>query len=116
MSVTTAIWWAFLAAFLVVLVLIVMQLARIGRELVRIEHRITGYAELPVIAALMRAESSAMRIEAAAAQVEPLQARARMAVAVIKRGPLPPEIGIAYARVRAEIAAFHAVAPPRRGG
>lgn len=115
MSVTAAVWWASLAAFLIVLVLIGIQLARIARELVRIERRLSGYAGLPIVAALARAESSGARIEAAVAQVEPLEARARTAVEVIKRGPLPREIVLAYVRVRAEIAAFRAVAPRRRG-
>ena len=116
MSATAAVWWASLAAFIVVLGLIGLQLARIWRELGRIERRLTGYAELPIVAALVRAEASAARIEAAVAQIEPLAARARAAVEVIKRGPLPREVVVAYVRVRAEIAAFRAVAPRRRRG
>ncbi len=116
MSVTAAVWWASLACLIVVLVLIGVQVARIMRELGRIERRIAGYAGLPVVAALARAEIAAARIEAAIAQVEPLSARARAAADVIKRGPLPRELVAAYVRVRAEIAAFRAVAPPRRRG
>jgi hypothetical protein len=115
-SATAAVWWASLAAFIVVLLLIGLQLARIAHELGRIERRITGYGGLPVVAALERAEASAARIEAAVAQIEPLKARARAAVEVIKRGPLPREIVAAYVRLRAEIAAFRAVARPRRRG
>jgi hypothetical protein len=115
-STTAAIWWASLAAFIIVLVLIGLQLSRVARELRRIERRIAGYADLPVVAAIARAEASGVRIEAAVAQIEPLVARGRAAVEAIKRGPLPREFVAAYARVRAEIAAFRAQAPPRRRG
>jgi hypothetical protein len=115
-SATAAVWWASLAAVIVVLGLTGLQLARVGRELARIERRIAGYADLPIVAALVRAEASAARIEAAVAQIEPLAARARAAVEEIKRGPLPREVVVAYARVRAEIDAFRAVARPRRRG
>jgi len=115
-SATAAVWWVTLAASIVILVLIVVQLARIAHELGRIERRINGYADLPVVAALVRAEASATRIEAAVARIEPLWARARAAVEVIKRGPLPREIVVAYARIRAEVVAFRAAASPRRRG
>jgi hypothetical protein len=115
-STTAAVWWASLAASVVVLVLIGLQLARTARALGRIERRIAGYGELPVIAALARAEASAARIEAAIAQIEPLAERARAAAEVIERGPLPREVVVAYGRLRDEVAAFRAVAPPRRRG
>ncbi len=115
MSATAAIWWASLAAVLVVLGCILLQAARITGLLRHIDRRVGAYAELPVVAALARAEADAARIEAAVAQVEPLIARAQAAVEIIKRGPLPREVVVAFGRVRSEIAAFRAVAPRWRG-
>jgi hypothetical protein len=114
-SVTAAIWWGSLAAVVVVLVLIGLQLTRIVGQLGRIERRVIAYDDLPLVAALRRAETSGARIEAAVAQVEPLIARAASAVEIIKRGPLPPEVIVAYRRLRAEIAAFRLAFPRRRG-
>jgi hypothetical protein len=114
-SVTAAIWWACLAAVVVVLVLIGLQLARIVGQLGRIERRVAAYDELPLVAALRRAEISGARIEAAVAEVEPLIARAASAVEIIKRGPLPREVIVVYRRLRAEIAAFRLALPRRRG-
>jgi hypothetical protein len=69
-----------------------------------------------VVAAIVRAEAASDRLEAAAAQIEPLTLRAQTAIEAIRRGPLPREIVVAYARVRAEIAAFRAMTSPRRRG
>ena len=116
MTATAAVWWTSLAGCVVVLVLIVVQLARMVRTLGRIERRISAYADLPVVAAMARAEAAAARLEAAAAQIEPLTLRALAAIEAIKRGPLPREVVVAYVRVRAEIAAFRAMTSPRRRG
>jgi hypothetical protein len=113
-SPNAAIWWTVLAAAVVVFVCIVVQVVRTLLALRHIADRVSAYAELPVVAAMNRAETNAARIDAAVAQIDPLLVRARTAVEVIKRGPLPREVVVAYGRVRAEIAAFRAVAPRLR--
>jgi hypothetical protein len=100
------VWWATLVALAVVLALAAMQAARALREFKRVTARVEGYADLPVVKALERAERDGQRIVAALAQFDTLVARARLAIAVIGRGPIPPEIRRAVACVRAEIVAF----------
>jgi hypothetical protein len=112
-SVGAAIWWSIGAAWLLVLVMILLQLMRLARELVRATRRVAGYGELPVVSSIERSETDIARIERAVTAIDPLVARARTALSVIKRGPFPPEIVGAYVRLRAELAAFRAAAPRR---
>lgn len=114
MSVGAAIWWTIGAAWLVVFVMVLLQLIRMARQLVRAIRRVADYDELPVVSSIERGGADIARIEGAAGQIDPLVARARAAVEVIKRGPFPPEIVGAYVRLRAELAAFRAAAPRRR--
>jgi hypothetical protein len=106
MSPEALVWWATLAGAVVILVLIVGQLLRALAEVKRIARRVDGMADLPVVHALDRAEANGRRIEGALAQIAPLQSRAQAALAVIRRGPIPPELPAAIARLRAEVAAF----------
>jgi hypothetical protein len=112
-SVGAAIWWSIGAAWLLILIMILLQLIRMARELMRATERVADYGELPVVASIERCETDIARIEGAVAQIDPLVSRARTAVSVIKRGPFPPEIVGAYVRLRAELAAFRAAAPRR---
>jgi len=82
------------------------QIVRAVRELRRLTARIEQYADLPVLRALERGEADVARIEAALAQVEPLVLRLRVALEVIRRGPVPAQFFAAVRRVRAEITAF----------
>ena len=100
------VWWAILAAVVVVGAMTVAQLLRALRELNRAADRAAAFADLPVVAKLERAERDQRRIESALAQVAPLVARAQLAVAAIRKGPVPPELPAAIRSVRAEIAAF----------
>ncbi|MEA2719687.1 MAG: hypothetical protein QOJ39_1551 [Candidatus Eremiobacteraeota bacterium] len=102
-------WWVILIAFVVVLAFAGAQAARALRELNRFNTRLEELADLPLAKALPRAARDVQRIEAAIEQLAPLLERAKAAVAVIKRGPLPPELTGAIRRVRAEVAAFRAV-------
>jgi hypothetical protein len=98
--------WTSLAAVLVVLALAARALVSALRELWRMTERIDGYAELPIVAALHRAEADVRRIDAALSALASLLARARAAAAVIRRGPIPPQIVAAFVRLRREYAAF----------
>jgi hypothetical protein len=103
----SAIVWLIIAlAWIVVLVLIAGQALRALREAKRLRSRLDTYAELPLVAVLKRAAQDAQRLERTAVLMEPLLARAHAAIAVIRRGPLPPELVAAFFRVRAELAAF----------
>jgi len=113
-TVSAAIWWTIGTAWLLVFVMIVMQLVRIARRLLRATRRVGEYADLPVMAAVDRGQANIARLEGVAAQIDPLVVRTRSAVEVIKRGPFPAEIVDAYVRLRAELAAFRAAVPPRR--
>jgi hypothetical protein len=106
MSVNAIIWWSSLVAVLAVLALAGAQLARALRELNRLKARVAGYGELPVFKAVARAEADAQRLEGAVADVAPLIARAQAALAVIRRGPVPPELVTAAKRLGAEITAL----------
>jgi hypothetical protein len=109
-SANAIVWWAALVAVVVVLALAGMQVARALRELKRIKTRVAGYAELPVFTALTRAEGDAQRLAGAIENVAPLIERAQAALAVIRRGPVPPELIAAAQRLRAEIAALRTFA------
>jgi hypothetical protein len=104
------VWWAILIALVVILVLAGMQAAGALREIKRLNQRIEGFADLPVAKALPRAEANIRRIEVALDQIEPLVERAKIAIAAIRRGPLPAGLVAGIRRVRDEIAAFRRVA------
>ena len=106
MSAHAIFWWIFAVALIVVLAMIASQALRAVRELKRFSSRLEALDDLPILKRLAGAEDDVRRIEAAAAQAAPLAARAEAAIAVIRRGPLPPELGRAIARVGAELAAF----------
>jgi predicted TIM-barrel enzyme len=90
----------------VLLGLLGAQALRAVRDLKRLASRVEALADLPVVTALERADAEGRRIEAAVAELPVLLERAKAAVVVIRRGPLPAELFVAIARVRAEIAAF----------
>jgi len=100
------VWWATIVALLVVLALAAVQLVRALRELKRVNARLDEYAELPVLKALERTQRRIAALEPAFAQVAPLLRRATAALAIIRKGPIPPEIIDAVLRIRREIAEF----------
>ena len=106
MSPYALIWWATLIAAAIVLVLTAAQALRAWREIERIGDRVAAYADLPVVAALERAAVDGRRIDTAIAELPALLERGQAAIAVIRKGPLPPELVGAIVRVRAEVAAF----------
>ncbi len=110
MSANAIVWWATLVAVLVVLALAGAQAARALRELNRIKARVAAYGDLPVMKALASAEADVMRIEGAVGGVAPLLERVQAAVAVIRRGPVPPELIAAARRLRAEFVALRTFA------
>ncbi len=105
-SANAIVWWVTLVALVVVLALIAMQVARAIREVKRLKDRVSAYADLPVFKALERAERDAERLERAVGNVAPLLERAEVALATIRRGPVPPELVPAAKRVVAEIVAL----------
>jgi hypothetical protein len=110
LSAHSIIWWVTLVALAVIVVMTALQVMRALREVKRIAARVDAYADLPVLKALDKAERDARRLEADLEQVALLVERVKKAVAVIRRGPIPPEITEPIARVRAEIAAFRTFA------
>ena len=110
MSANAIVWWATLVAVVVVLGLAGAQAAAALRELKRVKARVAAYAELPVVNQLENVEVNVQRIEDAVSGVAPLVERAEAAIAVIRRGPVPPELIAAAQRLRAEIGALRTVA------
>ncbi len=106
MSPHALVWWAILVALIVVLALTGAQGLRAWRELKRLGARVEALADLPVVSALERADADGRRIEAAVAALPALLERAKAAAAVIRQGPVPVQLVVAIARIRAEIAAF----------
>jgi hypothetical protein len=100
------VWLVIGVALVVVLALSGAQVARALREMNRLSDRVDTLADAPVLKKLDRAESDLRRIEVAAAQATPLAERAKAAVTVIRRGPIPPELLDAVRFIRAEIAEF----------
>ena len=103
MSANAIVSWAFVVAVVVVLAMAGAQAMRALRELKRAKARVDAYSELPVLAALERAETDAQRLEGAVEAITPLLARAEAAVAIIRRGPVPPELVTAAKRLVAEV-------------
>jgi hypothetical protein len=110
MSANAIVWWATLVAVVAVIALAGAQAARALRELNRCKARVAGYGELPVVKALENVEVDVQRIESAVSGVAPLVERAEAAIAVIRRGPVPPELIAAAQRLRAEIGALRSLA------
>lgn len=108
MSVGAVVSLVTLVALLAVLALAAAQASRALRELKRLQRRVEAYADLEVVRAAERTAHSASRLEAAAAAIAPLVARAEAALAVIRQGPLPREFTSAVMRIYAELAAFRA--------
>jgi hypothetical protein len=104
LSARAIVWLVVAVAFVVLLVLAALQAKRAAADLKRAKARVEALKELPVLAALAGAEVDARRLETAAAQVDPLVARSRIALAAIRRGPVPPELLSALALVRIQIA------------
>jgi hypothetical protein len=102
------VWSVFAVALVVVLAMLVAQALRAARELKRFNGRLEAMGDLPIVQRLARAEDDVRRMEAAAAALGPLTARAELAIATIKRGPFPPEVVRAFRRLAAEVAAFRA--------
>jgi hypothetical protein len=109
-SANAIVWWATLVALIIVLALAGAQVVRALREFKRVQTRVAGFADLPVMKALANVEADVRRIERAGDGIAPLVDRAHAALAVIRRGPIPPELIAAVQRVRAEIVALRRVA------
>ena len=106
MSPDRIVWWVTIVALLVILALAGVQLARALRELKRVTTRLDELADLPVLKALERTERRLTALEPAFAQLTPLVGRATVALATIRKGPIPPEMIAAILRIRSEIAEF----------
>jgi len=104
------VWWVTIVALLVILALAGMQLARALRELKRVTTRLDELADLPMLKALERTERRVAGLEPAFAQLAPLLGRATVALAIIRKGPIPPEVIAAVLRIRSEVAAFRSFA------
>lgn|GEM_PF-2018452 len=104
MSAHALVWWVVLAAVVVVLALSVVQLAHAVGGLKQLGGRVEAYADLPVVAALGRAERDVQRLADALERVQPLTARAAAALEVIRRGPVPPEMKLAFRRTASGVA------------
>jgi len=103
MSAGAIVLWVALGAFVVVLVLAGLQVARATREVLRIKQRVDAYAELPLMASLERAGQDAARLEQTIAGIDPLLTRAKRAVAIIRQGPIPPDVTNAVVRIGIEV-------------
>ncbi len=106
MSAHALLWWVVLAAAIVLSVMSASQVARAIGGLKKLGMRVDGYADLPVVAAVNRAERDAQRLADDLERVQPLLARAAAAVEVIKRGPVPPEMKAAFRRMLSGAAAL----------
>ena len=98
-----AVWWTSIAVLVAALVAAGVHAWRAVREVQRIQHRVEGYAVLPVVASLEKAGLDAQRIAIAVEQIDPLVARARRAVSVIRAGPIPPDVVAAVLRIGIEV-------------
>ncbi|HZO92396.1 MAG TPA: hypothetical protein VFB22_01385 [Candidatus Baltobacteraceae bacterium] len=108
MSATALVWWIVLAGAVVLTAAIGTTLLRAFGTLKTIARRVDAYVELPVVAALGRADRDAARLTAAAASAEALIPRAKAALETIRRGPVSPELVAAYRGVRTAVMAARA--------
>ncbi len=109
MSVDSLIFWLFVAAWVLLLVMLVVgPLAKIVTEVKQIVAHLVGLvngSDLPL--QIAKAEADLARCEAALAQVPALQLRAESALVVLRTTPLiPPAIAALIERIRVEILAF----------
>jgi len=109
-SANAIVWWATLVAMIAVLALAGAQVARALREFNRAKARVAAFGDLPVMKALENVDADMQRIDGATGNVAPLVERAQAALAVIRRGPIPPELIAAAQRLRAEIVALRTFA------
>ncbi|MEA2787162.1 MAG: hypothetical protein QOF71_3266 [Candidatus Eremiobacteraeota bacterium] len=110
MSAQAIVWWATVIALVAVLALAGVQAARALRELNRVKTRVAAFNDLPVMKALGNVEADVQRIEGAAGTVAPLLDRVQTALAVIRKGPIAPELIAAAQRLRTEIVALRRLA------
>ncbi len=105
-----AVWWIVAALLVAILAASVVRLAHALGSLHRAVTRLGEAGDLPVLRALAGAERDVERISDAIDRVPPLIVRANAAAAVVRKGPIPPELPAAVARVRAEVGSFRACA------
>ena len=113
MSPDRIVWWVTIVALVVILAFAGLQLMRAVRELKRVTTRLDELADLPVLKALERTQRRLAALEPAFAQLAPLLGRATAALAIIRKGPIPPEMVAAVLRIRSELAEFRRFAPRR---
>jgi hypothetical protein len=104
LSAGTVVWLVTAVGFVVLLALAGAQVLRALRDLRRAKARVAALGDLPVVAALNRTQLDVGRLQAALAQLAPLLLRSQVALAAIRRGPLPPELSAALRSVQAELA------------
>lgn len=111
MAATTIVWWVVLIALVVVLAFAAARVVRALREIMRIKRRVDGYTELPVFVALANAGANAERMTASFEEIPALLERAQRAAAVIRRGPIPPDVVAGVVRIGVEIQGLREVMP-----
>jgi len=110
MTAAAWVWLVTAVALVIVLVLAAIQAAVAVREVRRLQRRVGEYGNLPVLAPVRDAKKNATRLESALGRIDPLMARAEIALAQIRRGPVPPESIVAARRVWAALRAFQGFA------
>lgn len=111
MSATTAVWWATLVALVVVLGLAAWRARQAIAEVRTIERRLGAFAQLPVVAALAKAERDVKRLQALGDAFPLMAARAQHALATIRQGPVTPELRAAALQVVLEAQELHSFVP-----
>jgi len=85
MTIELAIRWAFIAAWVIVLLLLLIALRRLGIEAKRVGTRAAALAENPLPLDFAKAEADLGRLTAAIDAFPPLLARAAVAIEKIRR-------------------------------
>jgi hypothetical protein len=109
MSLDAVVFWTFVAAWVVVVALIVFAgLIPAARQAIRIVKRVMALvADSPLPPAVERAGNDARRLNAALDELPDLQTRAKAAVETIQTTPIiPPALSALAARIEREIRAF----------
>ena len=106
-----AVWVTTIAVVAAALAAAALQARRAVGEVRRIQTRVDAYASLPIVTSLAQAAGDAERLNAAIERIDPLVARARKAAAVIREGPIPPDVVAAVVRIGVEVQNLREFAP-----
>ncbi|MBV9439120.1 MAG: hypothetical protein JOZ24_03915 [Candidatus Eremiobacteraeota bacterium] len=111
MSARTIVWAAILVALIVVLGVAAVRAFGAMREVRTLKRRVDALGDLPIVGALEKAQRDVERLQTLGERVTPLAERAALALAALRRNPIPPDLRAAALRIVTEVQELQTFVP-----